>query len=197
MCERALRAHLHGIPSPKSQVSLMLASPYMEVNSQLLGLEKPSKYGLYSLKSDLDYFMHKYLRDMLRFGSSFMLGPTLNTSPMPHLQKVFHVSTRVILGTWDYVWSGRSQLPYSQWLRLHGLTSNDLGLRTWDPCEPALRLAQKHVNITPRYCKIPWLITLGNCKWICIQPNITKKNIIPCEAQICMLFIIAYLIDIP
>ena len=36
------------------------------------------------------------------------------------------------------MWSGKSQLPCSQRLRLHGLTSSDLGLRTWDLCEPAL-----------------------------------------------------------
>jgi hypothetical protein len=31
-----------------------------------------------------------------------------------------------------------SQLPCSQWPRLHGLTSSDLELRTQDPCEPGL-----------------------------------------------------------
>ena len=35
------------------------------------------------------------------------------------------------LRTWDPVLSGKSQLPCSQELRLHGLTSSDLGLRTY------------------------------------------------------------------
>ena len=39
------------------------------------------------------------------------------------------------LKTWDLkpVWSGKSQLPCSQPLRLHILASSDSGLRTWDP----------------------------------------------------------------
>ena len=31
------------------------------------------------------------------------------------------------------MWSGKSQLPYSQRMRSHGLTSSELGVRTWDP----------------------------------------------------------------
>jgi hypothetical protein len=34
---------------PKSQVSLMIASPNMKAKSQLLNLKKPLKHGLYSL----------------------------------------------------------------------------------------------------------------------------------------------------
>ena len=40
------------------------------------------------------------------------------------------------LRTWDYDWSGKSQLPCSQRWRLHRLTSSDLGLGT--PFEPPL-----------------------------------------------------------
>ena len=36
--------------------------------------------------------------------------------------------------------SGKSQLPCSQWLILHGLTSCHLGLKTWDLCEQALKV---------------------------------------------------------
>ena len=38
------------------------------------------------------------------------------------------------------MWSGKSQLPSSQRLRLHRLASSDLGLRTWagTMCDPAL-----------------------------------------------------------
>jgi hypothetical protein len=70
---------------------------------------------------------------VLRVGSSFLLIPTLNTSPEPYLQKVLpcrHPCHTCDLGP---VWSGKSQLPCSQRLRLHRLTSSDLGLRTWDP----------------------------------------------------------------
>jgi hypothetical protein len=58
-------------------------SPNIEAKSQLSSLKKPIQCGLYSLKSDLDYFMR-----VLRIGSSFVLTPTLNTSLQSHLQKV-------------------------------------------------------------------------------------------------------------
>ena len=38
------------------------------------------------------------------------------------------------------MWRGKSQLPCSLQLRLHGSPSSDLGLRTWEPCEAALNL---------------------------------------------------------
>ena len=69
-----------------------------------------------------------------RVGSSFLLNPTLNTSHKPHLHKV--LPCRHPCHTWDSwcgtVWSGKSHLPGSQGLRLHGLTSSGLGLWTWD-----------------------------------------------------------------
>jgi hypothetical protein len=46
-----------------SQVPFMLASPNMEVKSQLLSLKKPLKHGLYSLESKLNYFMQKKSQD--------------------------------------------------------------------------------------------------------------------------------------
>ena len=72
-----------------SQVPLMRASLDMEAKSQLLSLKTPLKYGLYSLKHDHDYVMLNMIGLVLRVRSSFLLNPTLNTSPKPHLQKVF------------------------------------------------------------------------------------------------------------
>ena len=39
-----------------------------------------------------------------------------------------HSMSQSGLKIWDPMWSGKSQLPSSRWLRLHGLTSSDLGL---------------------------------------------------------------------
>jgi hypothetical protein len=39
------------------------------------------------------------------------------------------------LRTWDPMWSGKSQIPCSQQLRLHILTSSDVGLRLGTRCE--------------------------------------------------------------
>jgi hypothetical protein len=68
---------------------------------------------------------------VLKVGSSFLL----DTSPEPHLQKVlscWHPCHTWSLGLGAPVWSGKSQLPCSQQLILHQLTSNYLGLGTWD-----------------------------------------------------------------
>ena len=74
--------------------------PNMEAKSQLLSLTKALKYGLYSLKADLDYLMQKHLSGLvLRVGSSFLLEPTLNTSPKSHLQK--SLPCRHPCHTWD------------------------------------------------------------------------------------------------
>ena len=66
----------------------MSFSANMEGKSQLLNLNKPLKYGLYSLKLNPSYFIQKLLGLVLRVGSSFLLDPTLNTSPKPHLELV-------------------------------------------------------------------------------------------------------------
>ena len=63
-------------------------------------------------------------------GPCFLLDPTLNTNPKPHFQKV--LPSRHPCHTWNSMWSGKSQLACSQSLRLHGLTSSALRLRTWD-----------------------------------------------------------------
>jgi hypothetical protein len=67
-----------------SQVPLVWASPNMKAKSQLLSFKKPLKYDYLSLKLDLDYFMQL----VLKVGSNFLLDPTPNESPEPHLQKV-------------------------------------------------------------------------------------------------------------
>ena len=114
------------------------------------------------MKSDLDYFMKRiFMGLVLRIGSRFLLDPTLNTNPKPHLQKVLlcrhpcHTwdlklgtmcevespNIHALNGwdctnwpqvTWDLVWSGKSQRSCSQRLRLHRSTSSDLGLNTRD-----------------------------------------------------------------
>ena len=68
---------------------------------------------------------------MLTVGSNFLLNPTRNTSPQPHLQQV--LPCRQPCHTWDLGLGNpcevviKSQLPCSQRLRLHGLVSSDLG----------------------------------------------------------------------
>ena len=73
---------------------------------------------------------------VLRVGYCFLLNPTLNTSSKPHIQQVLSCRQTSIsylgLRIWDPVWSGKSQLPCSQRLRLHRWTSSELGHRTWD-----------------------------------------------------------------
>ena len=50
----------HGVPSPKFQVPLMLASPNIKAESQLLSIKKPLKYTSLSLKVDLSYCQNNY-----------------------------------------------------------------------------------------------------------------------------------------
>jgi hypothetical protein len=114
----------------KSQVPgpthVNLASPEMEAKSQLLSLHKSVKYDLYSLKLNMITSSKIFLRLLSRVGSRILLDPTLKISPKPHLQKVS--SCKHPCHTWDLVWSSKSHMSCSQWLRLHKLTSSDLGL---------------------------------------------------------------------
>lgn len=77
---------------------------------------------------------------MLRVGSSFLLHPIFNTRrPEPHLTSK-SVVTKAFLSylgimEWGPIWSGKYVLPSSQRMRLHELTSSDLGLMTRNPCE--------------------------------------------------------------
>ena len=75
---------------------------------------------------------------VLKVGSNFLLNLTLTTCPKPHLQKVLPCRRpchALGLRTWDHVSSGKSQTPCSQWLKLHGLTSSDLGTHVNLPLE--------------------------------------------------------------
>ena len=115
-----------------SQVLLMLASPNMEAKPQLSSLRVGSWLFYAKIFTEL----------VLKVGSNFLL----DTSPEPHLQKV--LSCRHPCHTWNLglgtpMWSGKSQLPCSQRLRLQWLTSSDLGLgthvnraylNTWNSC---------------------------------------------------------------
>ena len=91
------------------------------------------------------YYAKEFLGLVVRVGFSFLLNQTLNTSPKSHLQKV--LPCRCPCHTWDHVWSGKSQLPCSQQMRLHGLTLSDLELRTWDPGELALSTWYQFVGL--------------------------------------------------
>ena len=90
------------------------------------------------MKSGLGYFVQKYSRDMgLRVGPSFLLNPTRNASPTPHLHKVWPY-TRCPCHTWNLgpetpCEEVSPNFHVSQWLRLHRLISSGLKLRTWNP----------------------------------------------------------------
>jgi hypothetical protein len=88
---------------------------------------------------------------VLRVESNFLHNPTFNTNPKPHLQIVLPCrhpcrTWGLGLGTSCEVVSPNFQ-ALSQRLRLHGLTSSELGLRTWTPCEPALRRKTKKIVV--------------------------------------------------
>jgi hypothetical protein len=77
---------------------------------------------------------------VLRVGFGFLLDPTLNTSLELDLQE--GMPCRLPCHTWDLglgtydrdpMWGGKSQLPCSQRLRLHRLTSSGLRFRTLCP----------------------------------------------------------------
>ena len=100
-------------------------SPTHVHESQLLTLKAPLKYGLYSLKSDLDYSMQKVYT---RVASGNLLDPTLNTSPKSHHGGIYVILRTSNLGphvtlkgqdctdgprvTWDLepVWTGPKKL---------------------------------------------------------------------------------------
>ena len=90
---------------------------------------------LFILKSSLHFSMkNPFVRLVLRVGCSFWLDPTLNTSPMSYLGlgtwnpcEVVSPNFRDFNGwdctdqsqaTWEPMWSGKSQLPCFQRLRL-------------------------------------------------------------------------------
>ena len=82
-------------------------------------------------------FVETYSSTSWKSSSAWKCWTRTHVNPHPHIGDVRwdvvsrHGCSYLGVRTWEPAWSGRSQLPCSQWLRLHGLTSSDLGLRTW------------------------------------------------------------------
>ena len=78
-----------------------------------------------------------YCRWGVDHASTIVVCSTQLSTQVPSLtsQKCDHAGIHVImrLRAWDLVWSGKSQRPCSQQLRLHEFTSSEIGFRTWDP----------------------------------------------------------------
>ena len=131
------KASSHGVPSP-THVS---KSQYMATKSQLLSLKRPLKFVLYSLKLDLDYLWKQSWDLCWHLGLAlYSTQSTTQVQVSPPKSVAMQASLSFLgLRSWElgHVWSGKSQLPCSQRLRLHGLTSGTLRLWT---CEPALGL---------------------------------------------------------
>jgi hypothetical protein len=107
-------------------------------------LKKPSKYGYLSLKSNLDYLMKNYSPNF-NWKLGLALYSTQLSTQLPKLTSkkcchggIIH-AINLDLGP---VWSGKSQLPCSQRLRLHRLTSSNLG-RVWTGPKARLPNLQK------------------------------------------------------
>ena len=79
-------------------------------------------------------YPQKFMGLVLRVGSSVFLDPNSTQVPTSSPKSITKHAFMSYLGlrTWDRVWSGKSQLPCSRRLRLHGSISSHLGLRTWD-----------------------------------------------------------------
>ena len=75
-------------------------------------------YALYSLKVDFLFFYANSLGIVLRIGSSFLLDPTLNTSPKPRLQKM--LPSRHQCHTWDLGFGTMSQIVSPNFHDLNG-----------------------------------------------------------------------------
>ena len=122
-------ASSHGVPSPTHVSKSKHGGKVPTIEPQQI-----IKVWFTSIKIRSWLFHAKKLSGLvLRVGSTFLLGPTLNIHPEPLLQKV--LPCRHPCHTWALgpMWSDKSQIPCSQWLSLHGLTSSKVGLRTWDP----------------------------------------------------------------
>ena len=111
----------------------MLASPNIEAKSQCLNLKKLIKIWLIIIKVGSWILCQKINKSrgtcIESFGSTITLCSTQHLTQVPNLtsKECCHVRVYVMIGTWDHVQSGKSQFPCSQWLRLHGLSSSDLG----------------------------------------------------------------------
>jgi hypothetical protein len=114
-------------------------------------------------------YMQKYLRDLgWELGLAFCSTQLATQVPSPTSKKCCQVGIQVILGTWDLVWNAKSQLPCSQRLRLHGLTSSNLGLRTREPCEWAFKMSSQELLQTKGS---DWTAILRNFKNLVLKPR--------------------------
>ena len=119
-------------------------SPNMEAKSQLFNVKEPLNCGLYPLKWHLDYLILKVLKMCQELGLAFC-SPQLSTQVSSLASK-----KRCHIGIFmSYLGSGKSKLACSEQLRLHGLVSSDLGLRTWDPVRtnPHKTIEHTHAKI--------------------------------------------------
>ena len=115
-----------------SQVPLMLASSNMEAKSQLLNLKAFIKIWLVILKSNLNYLMQNYSWDLSWVMDLAPYLTQLSTQVLSLTSKKI-LPSYLKLKTWNPVWSGKSQRPCSQRLRLHQINLQmtwDLGLET-------------------------------------------------------------------
>jgi hypothetical protein len=111
-------------------------------------------YGFYEI---LIILCKKYQDWFCKLGLAFCSTQLSTRVPSLTSKKWCHVGIHVILGTWDLVWSGKFQLTCSHWLSLCRLTSSELGFRTWDMCDLALK-------VTLRTNQEPWLWK-SKCPW--------------------------------
>ena len=132
LCSLSLRADSRGVPSP----TFVSMSQWRQSPHTWASRHRQNRY-YYHQSWILIISCRKIARHVWRVGSRFLLDPTLNRSPTLVSRKCCLVTS---LSYFRPLWSGKSQRPCSQWMRLHGLTSSDLERRTWDPCEPALSL---------------------------------------------------------
>ena len=88
------------------------------------------------------------------------------------------------------MWNHKSQLPCSRRLRLHGLTSRDLGLKTWEPvwsgksqlpCSQQLRLHRSiSSDLGPaRPFSLPTHREAGNYKWLPLNGSLLSYSTWP------------------
>ena len=95
----------------------------------------PCKIWFTFIEVGLDYFHAKISGLMLELSMAFCL--TQHSTQVPSLvsKECRHVAIHLYSGLWtrNPVWSDKSQLPCSQWSRMHGLASSDVGFVTWEP----------------------------------------------------------------
>ena len=116
---------------PKPQVPLVLAIPNMEAKSQLLNLKLSLKCGEISLEVGYWLIYAKiFARLGLRVGFSFVLDPTRNTSPKPHLQKA--PRCRQPCHSWDFGLGTMCEVVSPNFHALNGRDCMDWPNVTWD-----------------------------------------------------------------